>query len=413
MKEISVRESFDYIEISETNQGNTLTLKEVEQFEKYIKSNKLNKDYILWERTRFRFINYVGFINFGNVYIEILPKSHSEGIESFRDERKALINMLRETRYINVKYSDLSRLDFEKENLLEIFAYLLSEKLKNELSTGLYKEYININENLSLLKGKINLKSEIKNKSKKSIKVNCDYDDFSENNIFNKIFNSVALFLMKKVRSLRTIENFKAINMMLSDVEVIEITPELINRIIFNRNNQRFYECFVLIKKLIFGHSALGKKGKNEGFSLLFEMQELYERYIGKIVVRIDENTKLQDTSRKLLVNSNTNRFIFQLRPDIVTENIIIDTKWKVLNDSNRHGVAREDLYQMYAYITRYKDVKEVILLYPLISNEYKNGEILESWHLEDDINKKIKVVTIDYTNNEVCIEGLRKVIKK
>ena len=63
MKRISIREAYDYIEISEAHKKNSLNSKQIEAFEKYIKQEKLNTDFFLWERERFRIINYCGFIS--------------------------------------------------------------------------------------------------------------------------------------------------------------------------------------------------------------------------------------------------------------------------------------------------------------------------------------------------------------
>lgn len=49
----------------------------------------------------------------------------------------------------------------------------------------------------------------------------------------------------------------------------------------------------------------------------------------------------------------------------------------------------------MYAYLTRYKDVKASILLYP---SDYKDDKekLLESWYLHDNKEKKMRVYTVD-----------------
>lgn len=411
MKKISVRESYDFIEITEEVRENAINKKELMLLEKYIKKNRLNEKYISWENGKFRFINYVGFINIGSLYIEILPKTQKNSV---RNERKALINMLKETNTIEIKYSELSTFDFEKENLMEIFAYLFSEKLKEQLLKGIYKEYINVNENLSVLKGKLQLKFQINNNVKNNLKANCEYDFFSENSLLNRIFKSGSLYLQRKVKTLKTLENLKIINMILINVDRINVEKYYIDKIVFNRNNARFSESFILLKKLFYANATIGKQGKDNGFSILFEMQDLFEKYVGKVLQLVQKNKKikLQDTSRKLLINTLTDKGIFQLKPDIVMDDIIIDTKWKILKNINRHGILREDLYQMYAYLTRYKEVKRVILIYPLIDANYKNGEILEKWCLEEYKEKTIEVAVIDYTNNIVAKEGILNIIK-
>jgi 5-methylcytosine-specific restriction enzyme subunit McrC len=44
---------------------------------------------------------------------------------------------------------------------------------------------------------------------------------------------------------------------------------------------------------------------------------------------------------------------------------VIVDTKWKRATYNGRSRYEQSDLYQMYAYVTAYQDVKRCILLYP------------------------------------------------
>ena len=157
------------------------------------------------------------------------------------------------------------------------------------------------------------------------------------------------------------------------------------------------------------GYSSTGNKGDNKSFAILFEMNEVYERYIINLLSIHLENyiVHSQHTKYKLL------------KPDIVIEHnkkykIIIDTKWKMV-DSNtiRHGVKREDFYQMYAYLTKYKDANAAILLYPSNENIHNNDEgYLESWFLEDEKSKKIRVYNIDIDNEENTVKKLRNIIQ-
>ncbi|WP_394532844.1 hypothetical protein C1N83_28030 (plasmid) [Priestia aryabhattai] len=87
---------------------------------------------------------------------------------------------------------------------------------------------------------------------------------------------------------------------------------------------------------------------------------------------------------------------VFKLIPDNIIFNKttkkavkIIDTKWKVLNESKRNsGISQSDIYQMYAYAREFA-CEEIILLYPQISNDYKP---LPVYFNETFSNHKIKL---------------------
>ncbi|WP_240335309.1 McrC family protein [Paraliobacillus sediminis] len=54
------------------------------------------------------------------------------------------------------------------------------------------------------------------------------------------------------------------------------------------------------------------------------------------------------------------------MKPDFVINNdLIIDTKWKSATYHGKTRYQQSDIYQMYAYVTAYKDANRCILLYP------------------------------------------------
>lgn len=57
------------------------------------------------------------------------------------------------------------------------------------------------------------------------------------------------------------------------------------------------------------------------------------------------------------------------LKPDLYIKNkMILDTKWKIPNDSEdekKQGIAQSDLYQMFAYACKFK-IYDIKLVYPL-----------------------------------------------
>jgi len=63
----------------------------------------------------------------------------------------------------------------------------------------------------------------------------------------------------------------------------------------------------------------------------------------------------------------------FALKPDIVInegEQLIADTKWKIIKAEK--DISQQDMYQLYAYGTKYKECKKLYLIYPYDSNHLK-----------------------------------------
>ena len=125
--------------------------------------------------------------------------------------------------------------------------------------------------------------------------------------------------------------------------------------------------CRVFLRKK--GFDLYGSA--NNVIALLFPMEKLFEKYIAHEMRGYAHangwTLREQDVGIALFDGRQ-----FALRPDIVLERngrkIIVDTKWKRLSaDKNvNFGITQSDMYQMYAYHTRYQGVVQVILLYPL-----------------------------------------------
>lgn len=419
MRYITIYECYDKLNIGKNSSEKSITYEEAQELERYIINEKLDSNNILWSRDSITFINYVGFIKLSTVSIEILPKIYINSSD-YDGSRKALLNMLNKSGIVKFNYSSLSMLNIYDMNLNEILSLIFARTLQKQLSKGAYLEYINIEENTKSLKGRILVKDHIKNISRGSSDVFCKFEEFSINNKLNKIFNTCIYKIVRNVKNSETIKILSHMQVVFSEVDYIDTSNKENLDYKFTRLNSRFEESFLLAKMILRSYSSIGNKGSDKSFAILFEMNDVYERYITNLLkMNFDEYiVHSQHNKYKLLRNEKTDRDIFSLIPDIVVEvdnkeRLVIDTKWKRINESkNRHGVKREDLYQMYAYLTRYKDVKSSILLYPSAHEDDKD-DFLESWYLENDKEKKIRIYTIDLYNEANTIDTIKYIISK
>lgn len=417
MRHITIYECNDKLKITKEESTTSITYKEADELNRYIESQRLDKTNIIWSRDSVLFINYVGFIKLSTVSIEILPKIDINR-NDYEGSRKALLNMLNKSGIINFNYSDLGMISIYKMNLEEILALIFSKTLQSQLMRGPYLEYVNVEENSKALKGSILVKEHIKNISRCRCDVFCKFEEFSIDNTLNQIFNTCIKKIIRNIKSSETLKILSHINVVFSEVGYIDVNNKKILDYKFNRLNSRFEPSLLLAKMLLNGFSSIGNKGDDKSFAILFEMNDVYEKYITNLLrLNLNKyNVYSQHSKYKLLKNEKTDRDIFSLKPDIVIEvdgkeELIIDTKWKNIDKNlNRYGVKRDDFYQMYAYLTRYKDSKSAILLYPSSGNE--SYEYLESWYLDENKDKKIRVYTVCLDDEEKAINTLKCIVE-
>jgi 5-methylcytosine-specific restriction enzyme subunit McrC len=155
--------------------------------------------------------------------------------------------------------------------------------------------------------------------------------------------------------------------------------------------------------------------GGVQGFSLFFEMNNLFEEYVGRIARRIFRQAGfqvvLQGPQRHLAIDERSGLNAFAMKPDVVGLNDrlvvwIMDTKWKELSrEEAKEGVAQSDLYQMYAYANCYA-CSDVVLVYPHHAGMGSVAGVRASYKLkswaggqEQEGEARIKVATLDLSD--------------
>jgi len=117
-----------------------------------------------------------------------------------------------------------------------------------------------------------------------------------------------------------------------------------------NSRYKKSYEvALMILQKLI----PMTQHSTDKSFAFLFDMAVVFEKFVGRLYKEIDSSTEIQNEK---------NYGSLTLRPDIVTDDCIIDTKYKKVN--SREALKRDDKYQMYVYGKNFV-CKDTMLLYP------------------------------------------------
>lgn len=410
-----VTECYDSLLISD-DESNAMSTAQADELSNYVSRNRLDQDLILISRKSVTFINYVGFIQLSTCSIEVLPKvSSNEPSQS----RRVLLRMLERTGYLDIHESQAGQLHYEKMNLFEILAHLFTEKALRELSRGVLRTYIRQQDELNTVRGRIDTTAQMRRAYLKSTTVNCIYDEFHPDHALNGILKAALRKIMMQSNQINTRKRASHAIAYLDEV-TDTIDQRILRSVIhFDRGNRRFEASYRLAMLILMQSAPTPQIGNKTTSSILFKMNDLFEGYIAYLVRKLTPHVIVKDHSYKLLIKTGTvDRGVFQLEPDLLIsefhgKSMIIDTKWKMINSSkNRHGVKRDDFYQMYAYLTRYVHVGSVILLYPHhdgIDQAY--GVPLESWHLEGRSDKKLLVYSIDYESERHALKELNKIM--
>lgn len=305
--------------------------------------------------------------------------------------------------------------DFDSSN---IFSELYLINIKKLLKRGLYKEYISKNEELNVIKGKIDVSSTINNQSLRHGKIYCDYDELEENNIFNQILKYIAIRLYKT--SDISEKNKKRINkiiLYLNQVEYKEIKKSDFKKLHFNKSNH-YYFFMMKVCELIIGSQMLSETTGKYMFYDLFNsddnMNNIFELFVYKFYehelpkkysVRFQSqlNWKVVGGDQSLLPIMKMDTLIKSKE-----ETIVLDTKYyKSYTSTNfdKETLISGNMYQMMAYLNNIDVDNDLrgILLYPLPFDSASLNEVYDVKvvsHERGTIDAKIQFATIDLSKD-------------
>jgi 5-methylcytosine-specific restriction enzyme subunit McrC len=314
---------------------------------------------------------YVGAVQIGNLTVEILPKV--EGIDGTL-MRRNLVAMLAVVLDLEISEGDIARVSTQRHGILEILIRLFCDKLFAQVHRGLVRRYEPRAENLSVMRGRIGITEQIRLNAANPERLHCRFDEFQEDNPLNQILKACIRLLLKSSRELSNQRRLGELLLVFEGVSEVSRSTLPWHLIRFDRLNQRYEPSFKLAELFLKATPPDVSGGSVQGFSLFFEMNTLFEEYIGRIARRVFRpdgfKVVLQGPQRYLTYDETTEREAFAMKPDVVglkgnDAAWIIDTKWKELSkEEAKEGVAQGDMYQMYAYSNRYA-CADVVLLYP------------------------------------------------
>jgi len=106
-------------------------------------------------------------------------------------------------------------------------------------------------------------------------------------------------------------------------------------------------------------------------------MEAVFEAYVAKHLARqLAHPFTLQTQARSFSLVTHLGQDWFRLKPDLLVQEsssnrLVLDTKWKLLDDmkatgSDKYGLEQGDFYQLHAYGQSYLDGRgDVVLIYP------------------------------------------------
>ena len=252
------------------------------------------------------------------------------------------------------------------DSVVDLFAAILAKAVATQLKRGLSKGYIERNEVIAELKGKINISESIQLKLRSDHRLSCMYDELSENHYMNRILKTTSevLILAPDVKRVNKDELKKSL-LLMSAIDTLNLSAINWQRFQYHRNNSAYQMlmgiCYLVLNDLLLTTTP----GEHKLMSFFDDqkMHKLFERFTLAYYCR--HYTGLDAESKRINWNTtgNTNH-LPSMQSDIMLQEkwvnnknqkkLIIDTKFygKIMQSQHDFESLRSGhLYQIYAYV--------------------------------------------------------------
>lgn len=256
-------------------------------------------------------------------------------------------------------YEDVAVEPFDE--IYDLFAAILSKGIGQQLKQGLYREYIGFQEELSVMRGKINMPGTIKNRLAHERILTCDYDELSENNQLNQILKTTVMLLLRnsKVKAAYK-DDLKKKMLYFSNVETLE--PKSIKwvDIRFTRNNQTYRMLISICQLIMEGMLITTDKGDYRLASFVDEqrMCRLYEKFILEYFTKHFSELTVSASQIPWSLDDGIGTMLPVMQSDIHLQKantvLIIDAKYYSHTTQvqyDKHTLHSNNLYQIFTYV--------------------------------------------------------------
>jgi 5-methylcytosine-specific restriction enzyme subunit McrC len=303
-----------------------------------------------------------------------------------------------------------------------LLAFILAKLVQQRLRIGLGRSYVNQNQAIRGIRGRIDFAESMKQQSFERGLAFCEFHQYSANAPKNQIVRSMLARLVQTgnfgpnrplADGLR--HQLRWLTRALDGIDIIELKLDFIRRQQVGRNDSDYRLMLAICELILQRQMPLETKGRHSLPTINREalvLHNIYERFIANFYRLHLKGYTVKAQSRLSWHAKHENAFLPSMQPDLIlVENasdntIILDTKFTakslIENKWGKQVFDSSHLYQMYAYLKsqgylfQHRKVSG-ILLYPVV--HYTLSQKIE---LKDH---NINVETLDLTAKWEAIE--------
>jgi len=305
---------------------------------------------------------YVGTVDLGRLRLEILPKVGKRGEAA--SWRALLTHMVLHAANVPSHWAPDTALRVRRMDLLQVLTVRFLDATAQVVRDGLVHDYHEVEETLTVYRGRLMAASQLRDNLAHRERFAVAYEAWDTWHPVNRVL-AAALDRVLAEHShpeltLRAAELRAAFPPALP---TRSLRP-LLSRLRLDRRTRRYKVALQLARLLLLREGPTADRGEKPIPALLFDMNQLFERYIARVLRGIP-GLKVKSQSQRTFWRSPAGNRV--LKPDLLvwregeSAPLVIDTKWKRLDDGRPSDT---DLRQIFAYLHLFGG-RRGVLLYP------------------------------------------------
>lgn len=340
----------------------------------------------------------VGVIAGPGCSLEILPKVDPAGTdETAATVRGRLVHMLDVALGLGLSVGEATTMAHRAASLLDLFIALFADRLLAEVRRGLPRQYLEHEDDLRALRGRLDVVRQFTVHAVRPDRLACRFDALDADTLLMRVIKACVLLLARHGRVMETQRKLAELRFLLA--KVADVPPASLpwSAVRIDRTSRRWQSLLQLARMLLGARwqQTHADARQPEGITLLFPMNDLFERYIAiqlrrglaplglEVISQGGFEYCLGDWRPDVPCQGS----VFRTKPDLIVRDrgrvlAVIDTKWKRLSADpldSKHGISQADVYQLMAYARLYR-CERLMLLYP--AEDRKEGQVVRSFGL-------------------------------
>jgi len=239
-------------------------------------------------RDALRARDVVGVIAAEGCTLEILPKIDvvGDGDDANAAFRRRLVAMLAVVLDLRIDVGAITALESQRETLLDILIRLFADHLTEAVRQGMPRHYVRDEDDLRVLRGSLDTVRQFTRHAVNPARLACRFDDLSADIALNRIMKAAVTRLSGLARSDAIRGRLQDLAFAYADITPVPVKALRWDQVVLDRTNSRWKTLLTLAELLLSDRFQTTTGGPDAGFSLLFDMNALFEEYVGRLVQR-------------------------------------------------------------------------------------------------------------------------------